>query len=193
MSFSSLGKLPGRLYFWFSFRLLFENNPNLSLLPPQTKFLVPKKEAAISPSCCRPFSLIHSCVKIIIKVLASCLKPFMDLLADEAQTTYIKGRSINYCVRMRLFFRIESAKLRALFVSLILLKLLINLILATFPSFSNLGVCLITGSNGCKILSSPLKLLCPSMVIWEVGSIVSVGFDRTIPSHHISSFLLLIP
>ncbi|XP_073107307.1 uncharacterized protein [Elaeis guineensis] len=58
-------------------------------------FLDSKKEAARTPADFRPISLIHSCIKIVSKVLASRLKSFLDALIDPAQTTtYIKGRSI---------------------------------------------------------------------------------------------------
>ena len=80
--------------------LLFSSNNFLSIiwtfhvLTMHSLKWCPKKKAASNPSDHRPVNLIHSHVKIISKVLAFWLKPFLFDLIDEAQSAYIKGHTI---------------------------------------------------------------------------------------------------
>jgi mannosylglycoprotein endo-beta-mannosidase len=57
--------------------------------------LLPKKEGAEDISDFRPISLIHSIAKIIAKMLALRLGPFMNDLVSNAQSAFIKSRSIH--------------------------------------------------------------------------------------------------
>jgi hypothetical protein len=63
------------------------NSANIALLP--------KKEGAEDISDYRPISLIHAIAKIIAKVLALRLSPLMNDLVSNAQSAFIKKRSIH--------------------------------------------------------------------------------------------------
>ena len=57
--------------------------------------LLPKKEGAEDISDYRPISLIHAIAKIIAKILAIRLAPHMHKLISNAQSAFIKTRSIH--------------------------------------------------------------------------------------------------
>ena len=57
--------------------------------------LLPKKEGAEDISDYRPISLIHAIEKIIAKILAIRLAPHMHKLISNAQSAFIKTRSIH--------------------------------------------------------------------------------------------------
>jgi hypothetical protein len=63
------------------------NSANIALLP--------KKEGAEEISDYRPISLIHAIAKILSKTLANRLGPLMDELVSNAQSAFIKKRSIH--------------------------------------------------------------------------------------------------
>jgi mannosylglycoprotein endo-beta-mannosidase len=63
------------------------NSANIALLP--------KKEGAEEIVDYRPISLIHIVAKILSKTLANRLGPFMDELVSNAQSAFIKKRSIH--------------------------------------------------------------------------------------------------
>jgi hypothetical protein len=63
------------------------NSANIALLP--------KKDGAEEVSDFRPISLIHAIAKIIAKLLALRLAPFMNDLVSNAQSAFIKKRSIH--------------------------------------------------------------------------------------------------
>jgi hypothetical protein len=63
------------------------NSTNIALLP--------KKDGAEEISDFRPISLIHAIAKIIAKMLALRLAPFMNELIFNAQSAFIKKRSIH--------------------------------------------------------------------------------------------------
>jgi hypothetical protein len=65
----------------------WRNSANIALLP--------KKEGAEEVSDYRPISLIHAVAKIIAKMLALRLVPFMNGLVSMAQSAFIKKRSIH--------------------------------------------------------------------------------------------------
>jgi hypothetical protein len=62
------------------------NSANIALLP--------KKEGAEEITDFRPISLIHAIAKLIAKMLALRLAPFMNDLVSKAQSAFIKKRSI---------------------------------------------------------------------------------------------------
>jgi mannosylglycoprotein endo-beta-mannosidase len=55
----------------------------------------PKKEGAEDIRDFRPISLIHAIAKIITKILALRLAPFIGLLISPCQSVFIKKRSIH--------------------------------------------------------------------------------------------------
>ena len=67
---------------------------NLTRLNYAILTLVPKQEVAKSPLDFRLLSLIHSCIKLISKVLANILQPLLKDLTSATQAAYIKGRFI---------------------------------------------------------------------------------------------------
>lgn len=59
-----------------------------------TLSLIPKQDTTKNPFDFQPISLVHSCIKIIMKVLVNRLKLLLTKLIDLAHTTYIKKRCI---------------------------------------------------------------------------------------------------
>jgi hypothetical protein len=57
--------------------------------------LLPKKSPALAVHDFRPISLIHSFAKLFSKVLARRLCPLMDELVSQAQSAFLKSRSIH--------------------------------------------------------------------------------------------------
>ena len=57
--------------------------------------LLPKKEGAEAITDFRPISLIHAVAKIVAKVMAMRLTPFMNILVSRAQSAFIKSRCIH--------------------------------------------------------------------------------------------------
>jgi hypothetical protein len=57
--------------------------------------LLPKKDGAEEVSDFKPISLIHAIAKIIAKVLALRISPHMNDLVSNAQSAFIKKRSIH--------------------------------------------------------------------------------------------------
>jgi mannosylglycoprotein endo-beta-mannosidase len=68
---------------------------NLHWLNSANVVLLPKKDGAEEISDFRPISLVHSIAKIITKVLAIRLGPSMNELISNAQSAFIKIRSIH--------------------------------------------------------------------------------------------------
>src|ERR1041384_2198359 len=67
---------------------------NLHWLNSANVVLLPKKEGAEGIADYRPISLIHGIAKIIAKVLSMRLAPHMNDLVSNAQSAFIKRRSI---------------------------------------------------------------------------------------------------
>jgi hypothetical protein len=68
---------------------------NLHWLNSANVALLPKKDGAEEISDFRPISLIHSIAKVITKMLAIRLGPSMNELISNAQSAFIKRRSIH--------------------------------------------------------------------------------------------------
>ncbi|XP_044357304.1 DDB1- and CUL4-associated factor 8 [Triticum aestivum] len=68
---------------------------NLHWLNSANVVLLPKKEGAEGISDYRPISLIHAIARIIAKILSLRLAPHMDCLVSNAQSAFIKRRSIH--------------------------------------------------------------------------------------------------
>jgi mannosylglycoprotein endo-beta-mannosidase len=88
------------------------NSANIALLP--------KKDGAEEISDFRPISLIHGIAKIISKMLALRLGPFMNELVSNAQSAFIKKRSIhdNFLYVKNLATRFNKAKIPTLLFKL---------------------------------------------------------------------------
>jgi hypothetical protein len=67
--------------------LLWLNSANIALIP--------KKEGAEEITNFHPISLIHAIVKLISKMMATRLAPHMNKLVSNAQSAFIKKRSIH--------------------------------------------------------------------------------------------------
>uniref|UniRef100_A0A8R7R4C4 Reverse transcriptase domain-containing protein n=1 Tax=Triticum urartu TaxID=4572 RepID=A0A8R7R4C4_TRIUA len=68
---------------------------NLHWLNSANVVLLPKKEGAEGIADYRPFSLIHAIAKIIAKILSTRLAPHMEKLVSNAQSAFIKRRSMH--------------------------------------------------------------------------------------------------
>jgi hypothetical protein len=68
----------------FKFRLL--NSAFITLLP--------KKMDAVQVKDFRPISLIHSFAKLVIKIMANRLAPFLPSLVSTNQSAFVRGRNI---------------------------------------------------------------------------------------------------
>ena len=68
---------------------------NLHWLNSTNIVLLPKKDGAEEIGDFRSFSLIHAIAKIIAKMLSVRLAPFMNNLVSNAQSAFIKKRSIH--------------------------------------------------------------------------------------------------
>jgi hypothetical protein len=88
------------------------NSANIALLP--------KKEGAEEITDFRPISLIHAIAKLIAKMLALLLEPFMNDLVSKAQSAFIKKRSIhdNFLYVKNLASRFNKSKIPVLLFKL---------------------------------------------------------------------------
>lgn len=71
-----------------------ENGLNLDQLNTSYIVLIPKKEEAKNPQHFRPISLLHGIQRIVSKVLANRLQPYIGHLVQDSQTGFVKGRQI---------------------------------------------------------------------------------------------------
>uniref|UniRef100_A0A453BAR3 Uncharacterized protein n=1 Tax=Aegilops tauschii subsp. strangulata TaxID=200361 RepID=A0A453BAR3_AEGTS len=85
---------------------------NLHWLNSANVVLLPKKDGAESIVDYRPISLIHGIAKIIAKVLSIRLGPHMSTLVSNAQSAFIKTRSIhdNFMYVRNLARRLHKSK-----------------------------------------------------------------------------------
>ena len=99
---------------------------NLHWLNSVNIVLIPKKEGAEGITDFRPISLIHAIAKIVAKVLAIRLAPHMNKLVSNAQSAFIKTRSIhdNFMYVKNLACCLHKSKLDPSFSSLICERLL---------------------------------------------------------------------
>ena len=82
--------------------------------------LLPKVPDAVTPKDFRPISLLHSFSKIIAKVMALRLQPFMKELISPCQNAFIKGRVIhdNFVYVQGLAKAIRQKKIPAILMKL---------------------------------------------------------------------------
>ena len=69
------------------------NSP--ALLNSANVVLIPKKEGAESIGDYRPISLIHGIAKLLSKLLAARLQPYMNAIVSTNQSAFIKSRAIH--------------------------------------------------------------------------------------------------
>uniref|UniRef100_A0A452ZZM7 Reverse transcriptase domain-containing protein n=1 Tax=Aegilops tauschii subsp. strangulata TaxID=200361 RepID=A0A452ZZM7_AEGTS len=93
---------------------------NLHWLNSANIVLLPKKDGAESIVDFRPISLIHAVTKLIDKVLSSRLGPHMSALVSNAQSAFIKMRSIhdNFMSVRNLARRLHKSKTPSLLFKL---------------------------------------------------------------------------
>ena len=93
---------------------------NLQWLNSEDVVLLSKKEGAKEIADYRPISLIHAIAKIIAKVLSMRLGPHMKNLVSNAQSAFIKTRSIhdNYLYVRNLARRLHKRKTPSLLCKL---------------------------------------------------------------------------
>uniref|UniRef100_A0A453CPK7 Reverse transcriptase domain-containing protein n=1 Tax=Aegilops tauschii subsp. strangulata TaxID=200361 RepID=A0A453CPK7_AEGTS len=93
---------------------------NLQWLNSANVVLQPKKEGAERIADYRPISLIHAITKIIAKVLSLRLAPHMTKLVSNAQSAFIKTRSIhdNFMYVRNLAWRLHKSKTPSLLFKL---------------------------------------------------------------------------
>jgi hypothetical protein len=82
--------------------------------------LLPKKQDAMTLAEYRPISLINNLIKIITKILANRLSPFMNNLVSYAQNAFIRKRCIhdNFLYAQRVIQLLHRNKKPALFIKL---------------------------------------------------------------------------
>jgi hypothetical protein len=95
---------------------------------------LPKKDGAEELCDIRPISLIHAIAEIIPKMLALLLGPFMNDLVLNAQSAFIKKRSIpdKYIYVKNLPTRLTKQRPQLFYSSSTFRKLLIQLVRSTF-------------------------------------------------------------
>jgi hypothetical protein len=93
---------------------------NLHWLNSANMVILPKKEGAEEVADFRPISLIHGIARIISKMLAIRLAPFMNELVPNAQSAFIKKRSIhdNFLYVKNLATRFHKSRISALLLNL---------------------------------------------------------------------------
>ena len=93
---------------------------NLHWLNSANIVLLPKKDGAEDISEFLPISLIHAFAKIIAKILANRLAPFMNNLVSKSQSAFIKTRSIhdNFMFVRGFIRRLHRTKTSALLLKL---------------------------------------------------------------------------
>nr|CCI55298.1 PH01B001G05.21 [Phyllostachys edulis] len=101
-------------------------SPHVSFAPLNTAniVLIPKKEGADRVQDYRPISLIHGLGKWIAKTLALQVAPFLDNLVSQAQSAFIKMRSIhdNFLFVRNLVRRLHCSRTPTLFLKLDIAK-----------------------------------------------------------------------
>lgn len=104
--------------------VLNANSQHLHLLNTASIILLPKKEDPMQLADYRPFSLIHSFIKLFTKVLATRLAARMGDLVGPAQSAFIKMRRIqeNFLYVQGVVRRLHRAKCPAILLKLDIAK-----------------------------------------------------------------------
>jgi len=97
---------------------------DFNLLNKANIVLIPKLEGAEDIRDYRPISLIHAVAKIISKIIALRLAPFLNALISPCQSAFIRGRSIydNYMYVRNVARRFHRNRTQALLFKLVISK-----------------------------------------------------------------------
>jgi len=81
---------------------------------------IPKKKDALAAKDFRPISLVHSFGKLLTKILANRLAPFLDSLISTNQSAFIRGRCIhdNFILVQQTVKVLHRQKVPSLFLKL---------------------------------------------------------------------------
>jgi len=92
----------------------------LELLNSAYLTLIPKKVEALEPKDFRPISLVHSFAKLVTKMLANRLAPFLDRLVATNQSAFTRGRCIhdNFMLVQQTIKVLHHRKIASLFLKL---------------------------------------------------------------------------
>jgi hypothetical protein len=79
--------------------------------------LIPKKTEALETKDYRPISLVHSCTKLVTKLMVKRLAPHLNSLIDTNQSAFIRGRCIhdNFMLVQQTIKRLHQRKIASLF------------------------------------------------------------------------------
>ena len=101
-----------------------QHDQHFQLLNTAHLILIPKKSDAQRVGEYRPISLTHSVAKIVSKLLATRLAPFLSRLISRAQSAFLKKRSINdnFLYTQNLIRDLHRLKISALFLKLDIAK-----------------------------------------------------------------------
>jgi hypothetical protein len=94
-SLRGVGILSKKIFYEYCILLGASIRPTFIGLIPPTLHFCPKRRGVEDISEVRPISLIHSIAKILAKILALRLGPFMQELVSNVQSALIKKRSIH--------------------------------------------------------------------------------------------------
>jgi hypothetical protein len=96
------------------------NAQKLWLLNSAYLTLIPKKDEPLRATDYRPISLIHSCAKLITKILANRLAPLLKDLVASSQSAFVRGRCIhdNYMLVQQTIKLLHKRKVPSVFLKL---------------------------------------------------------------------------
>ena len=82
--------------------------------------LIPKKDGAEELKDFRPISLIHSFAKLVTKMLANRLGPYLQELVASNQSAFVRGRSIhdNFMLVQHSIKSLHKKRISSLFLKL---------------------------------------------------------------------------
>lgn len=135
------------------------NASKLWLLNSAYLTLIPKKAEALLPKDFRPISLVHSFAKLVTKILANRLAPYLNNLVASNQSAFIRGWSIhdNYNLVQQTVKGLFRQKVPSLFLKLDISKafdsvagsFLLEVLehLGFGPSWCNLISCLLSTAS----------------------------------------------
>jgi len=92
----------------------------LKLLNSAFLTLIPKKADAVEAKDYRPISLVHSFAKLVTKMMANRLAPYLDKLVATNQSAFTRGRCIhdNYMLVQQTIKILHRRKISSLFLKL---------------------------------------------------------------------------
>jgi hypothetical protein len=96
------------------------NAHKLGMLNSAYLALLPKRDVALSARDFRPISLIHSFAKLVTKMLANRLGPYLQELVASNQSAFVRGRSIhdNFMLVQQSIKSLHKKRVSSLFLKL---------------------------------------------------------------------------